>query len=83
MTAIHSDHPADTIKMIRETFCVAQVHLGRSDDYRKREHLDRLQRLIDDCDQQRPLGHDGKHGSLHTPTCGMRRIDAPTDSTSD
>ena len=28
MSAVHSDHPSDTIKMIREPLCVAQVHLG-------------------------------------------------------
>lgn len=62
----------DSIKMLRETFCVAQARIGNSphDESRKREHMDRLQRLIDDCDRQRPLGTAGKHGDLHTPTCG-------------
>lgn len=34
------------------------------------EHIDRLQRLINACDDHRPLGPDGKHGNRHTPTCG-------------
>lgn len=70
MSTLHTDH--DTIKMLRETLCVAQACVNRSpyDAGRRREHADRLQRLIDDCDRQRPLGSDGKHGDRHTPTCG-------------
>lgn len=67
-------HRADTIKMLRETFCAAQWavnQLGRSEHT---VHAGRLQRLIDECDRQRPLGSDGKHGDqLHTPTCGCDR----------
>lgn len=59
-------------KMLRETLCVAQSRIGNSplDENRKREHINRLQRLIDQCDVLRPLGVDGKHGKLHTPHCG-------------
>lgn len=62
----------DSPKMLRETLCVAQTRIGNSplDEGRKREHLDRLQRLADACDLHRPLGPDGKHGDRHTPTCG-------------
>jgi hypothetical protein len=60
----------DTPKMLRETLCVAQTHVGLSGDPRAREHADRLQRLIDECDRHRPLRPDGKHGNFHTPTCG-------------
>ena len=60
----------DTIKMLRETFCVAQTHIAISGGHRAKEHIARLQRLIDDCDRQRPLGPDGKHDDRHTPTCG-------------
>lgn len=67
---------ADWPKMIRETLCVAQTVGGiRTQDSRHREHIDRIQRLIDACDVHRPLGPDGKHGNLHTPTCGCE-IDA-------
>lgn len=65
----------DSLKMIRETFCVAQTHVGLSDDYRKREHVERLQRLIDDIDRQRPLGPDGKHRDRHTDSCGCEDVD--------
>lgn len=60
----------DTIKMLRETFCLVQHLVNQSGDPRRKEHSDRLQRLIADCDVQRPLGPDGKHGNRHTLTCG-------------
>lgn len=62
----------DGPKKLRETLCVAQASIGASDldQDRKREHMDRLQRLIDACDAHRPFGPDGKHGGLHTATCG-------------
>lgn len=61
----------DTPKMLRETLCVAQTFVGLyCVDSRIQEHMDRLARLIDECDRMRPLGRDGKHGKLHTPECG-------------
>lgn len=62
----------DTLKMVRETLCIAQGAVLRADppDSRWREHSDRLQRLIGEIDRQRPLGPDGKHDNRHTPTCG-------------
>lgn len=62
----------DSPKMLRETLCIAQSRIGDSplDGDRKKEHVDRLQRLIDECDRHRPLGRDGKHGDRHTATCG-------------
>lgn len=65
----------DGPKMLRETLCVAQARIGNSlyDEGRKREHIDRLQRLIDECDRHRPLGSDGKHDDRHTFSCGCKR----------
>lgn len=62
----------DSPKMLRETLCHAQAWIanGDPDDARARWHIARLQRLIDECDRHRPLGLDGKHGDLHTDTCG-------------
>lgn len=61
----------DTLKMVRETLCVAQMTIGRHDaSPRCDEHIDRIQRLIEDIDRQRPLGSDGKHGNQHTAFCG-------------
>lgn len=70
MTDIHC--PDDSLKMLRETLCVAQSALHHTiiAAQRELEHCDRLQRLIDDIDRQRPLGPDGKHGNRHTKTCG-------------
>lgn len=69
----------DTLKMLRETLCVALFALERglrtstaTRDTLQRltVHRDRLQRLVDDIDRQRPLGPDGTHGDRHTETCG-------------
>ena len=60
----------DGPKMLRETLCVAQTCVALSGRPRDEGHLDRLQRLIDECDRHRPLGPDGTHGDRHTPTCG-------------
>ena len=64
----------DGPKMLRETLCVAQARIGQSpfDAGRIKEHVDRLQRLIDACDGHRPLGPDGTHGDRHTETCGCK-----------
>lgn len=62
----------DSPKMLRETLCMAQAALGHAfpSDGRLREHLDRLGRLINECDRHRPLGPNGKHDERHTATCG-------------
>lgn len=60
----------DDPKMLRETLCAAQGVVLHYGEPRFREHSERLQRLIDECDRHRPLGPDGKHGDRHTPTCG-------------
>jgi hypothetical protein len=66
----------DSSKMLRETLCSAQAAIGARpfDEHRKRADLDRLQRLINECDRHRPLGVDGKHGDRHTPTCGCDTV---------
>jgi hypothetical protein len=64
----------DSPKMLIETLAVAQGRVGNShyDEPRKREHIDRLQRLIDECERHRPTGRGGKHGDMHTLTCGCQ-----------
>lgn len=76
MADLTSYEVTDGPKMLRETLCVAQARIGNSplDEGRKREHIARLQRLIDACDAHRPLGPDGKHGDRHTPTCGCQDL---------
>lgn len=70
--------PRDTLHALRETLCVAQTIMDRHGDESGRvsdtdPHSDRLQRMIDEIDRQRPLGPDGTHGDLHTVTCGCDR----------
>jgi len=64
----------DSLKMIRESLCVAQTamhYADRSNSAQIRQSdYDRITRLIEDIDRQRPLGRNGKHGKLHTETCG-------------
>lgn len=69
MSEIYTD---DSLKMVREALCVAQAAIGnfpnRPTNWSGCTGI--LQTLINDIDRQRPLGSDGKHGNLHTPTCG-------------
>ncbi|WQY99792.1 hypothetical protein [Microbacterium phage MO526] len=63
--------PAADLKALREALAVAQTAIGTRDTAeRAQPHLDRLGALIAEIDRNRPLGADGKHGNLHTPTCG-------------
>lgn len=72
MSDLHLDDERDTIKMLRETFSAAQSYIGTHSNrsYDRGRHVERLQRLIDECERQRPTGSDGKHADRHTPTCG-------------
>jgi hypothetical protein len=69
MTTIGSHDPADTLKMLRETLCVAQTAINISPANWSETHNKRIQRLINDIDRQRPLGPDGKHDNRHTENC--------------
>ena len=60
----------DSLKMIRETLCLAQYALSATFENNTTHHRERLQRLINDIDRQRPLNSAGKHGENHTLTCG-------------
>lgn len=61
--------PASELKMLRETLCWAQTAAGPG-----RQHVvAHLETLIAAIDEHRPLGADGKHGDLHTPTCGCEQ----------
>ena len=70
-------HPADTLKMLRETYCVAATGIGLLGRDDAAWHVARLQRLIDAIDRLRPIGPDGKHGDRHTPHCGCNREEVP------
>lgn len=72
----------DDPKMLRETLCVAQGAIGiLPDDGRNGEHIDRIGRLITECDRHRPLGPNGKHGDRHTTTCGCEDDQLPDTTT--
>jgi hypothetical protein len=58
---------ATELKMLREVLCEAQNATP------KISSKARLQILINEIDRHRPLGPDGKHGELHTSTCGCER----------
>jgi hypothetical protein len=67
--------PVDSPKMTREALCAAQTNLLRRGEMgidvdRVPLWMDDIQALINQIDLHRPLGSDGKHGNLHTPTCG-------------
>lgn len=76
VTSVLVQHdPADTLKALRETFAIAQTIMDRHGDEHGHvsdtdAHSQRLQRLIDEIDRQRPLNPDGTHGDNHTSTCG-------------
>jgi hypothetical protein len=61
------------LKTMREALCLAQTALlNRLDRPTLPQHQasDTIQALIFEIDQHRPLGPNGKHGNLHTLTCG-------------
>ncbi len=68
----HLAVPASDLKMLRETFCHlhSQMYVlplvGRNPAIMSKQ----LQKLLNEIDRHRPLGSNGKHGNLHTPTCG-------------
>ncbi len=63
--------PIEDVKATREALCAAQTAVSRSVHPAVGTYLGRLlQELIDACDKHRPLAPNGKHGDLHTATCG-------------
>lgn len=55
-----------SLKMLREDLCRRQV---QSHDWPQSIESG-VEVLIAMIDKHRPLGTDGKHGDLHTATCG-------------
>ena len=60
----HLAVPASELKMLRENLC--SLTAGNPNQNLQR----RINLLFEEIDRHRPLGSDGKHGNLHTPTCG-------------
>jgi hypothetical protein len=68
-------------KMARETLCRLQSLVSvESHDDNKRRDIGQLQGMIDQLDAHRPLGVDGKHGDLHTATCGCEGYEGLTEA---
>lgn len=51
-------------KVLREKLCIQQTF---APDLRT---CDAIQSLVEILDEHRPLGSSGKHGEMHTLTCG-------------
>ena len=71
-------------KHLREVMCVAQTAVGNfyTPSATPSGTMETLQAICDVCDQHRPLGPDGKHGTRRcTPTCGCidKRDPEPDD----
>ena len=61
--------PAKDLKMLRETLNVL-YQFYRDVGLNPSMVRKRLDNLINEIDRHRALGSDGKHGNLHTATCG-------------
>jgi hypothetical protein len=68
--------PDHLLKVFRETLCRAQSNIAQRayDRFAVSNDIAHVQHLIEEIDIHRPLGQDGKHGDLHTPTCGCDDI---------
>lgn len=64
----------DSPKLLREALCIAQTAINESSVNWHATVNKRLGRLINELDKHRPLGSDGKHGELHTETCGCEDV---------
>ena len=64
--------PDGNLKSLREALCSAQCELGNSGRNRGQVpyRIKRIGEVIAEIDRHRPLGPNGKHGNLHTDTCG-------------
>src|SRR3982751_893838 len=70
MTKAYLIVDAEDLKMLREVLCTAQGLMNRNGLQWSTDYFGNLLREID---KHRPLGSNGKHGDLHTITCGCDR----------
>lgn len=70
----HLAIPAKDLKMLRESLCTlttaARYLPADKSGSVKAGKLSYIDKLTKEIDRHRPLGSNGKHGNLHTPTCG-------------
>lgn len=62
----------DDVKMTREALCLAEAAMNHAPMNIAASQRRRIGGLIRELDKHRPLGQDGKHGNLHTETCGCQ-----------
>lgn len=64
----------DNLKQLRESLCVAQSGIRHAKESNQtnyyQHHVQTIGDLINQIDELRPLGPDGKHGNRHTDHCG-------------
>ena len=58
-----------SVKTLREDLCRQQVRQNLPSQIASAVDV-----LIAMCDKHRPLGADGRHGDMHTATCGCTLI---------
>jgi hypothetical protein len=64
------DIEVDSVKMLREALCLAEQAMHETGVNIAASQKRRIAGLIRELDRHRPLGIDGRHGDLHTRTCG-------------
>lgn len=57
-------------KSLREKLCTQEMFIPEDGSLLELRTRDAFAALLEVLDKHRPLGSDGKHGDLHTPTCG-------------
>lgn len=79
MAKAYLEVEASDLKMMRETLCLVQsMHIRLNAAGHLTAETRHLQTLINEIDKHRPLGSNGKHGTLHTPTCGCEDLEETT-----
>ncbi|PBI96965.1 hypothetical protein BKP42_36250 [Rhodococcus erythropolis] len=74
-SVIHSNR---TIKTVSEALSYAETALLNTypDSEQRAHYAEVIAELLRDIARQRPVGSNGKHGELHTPTCGCADVPA-------
>lgn len=67
-------------KWLREALCAQETHIPRTGTHLESVTREAFRALFSALDSHRPLRSDGKHGDLHTDTCGCEDRDTcPND----
>ena len=74
-SVIHSNR---TIKTVGEALSYAETALLKTypESAQRAHYAEVIAELLRDVARQRPVGSNGKHGELHTPTCGCEDVSA-------